>query len=379
MVEAITAPEFRHIMTEEPDVPLLDTRPVADYEAWHIPGAISFRFAPGDTLDAAALDAVVPDDAERILTVCGMGISSFEFADAVEDLGFPSVLVLRDGMVAWSRLYDCTELDIGSGVRCWQLQRLAKGCLGYVIACPRTDQAIAIDPPVHLEEVTALLDRVGLTLTGVIDTHVHADHVSGGPALANRYDVPYYIGDRAADRGFAYDHEPMVDGATITVGDIDLHARSTPGHTSEMMSIIVGEKRAVLTADTLFLDSVGRTELEAADEAVAGARQLYRSITKTLFSLPDDVVVLPGHYDPATDRVHPPSTPMTATIGAIRSSIDLLEADEAMFVDEVVSRVGDRPPNYRAILLVNLGGRPRPAREIVTQLELGPNRCAATS
>lgn len=379
MVDARSADEIRQLLAEDPDLPLLDTRPFSDFEEWHIPGATSFRHAPGEPLAVEELRSIIPSDADRIVTVCGMGISSFEFAEAVESHGFPPVTVLVDGMVGWSRVYDRTEIDLGGSIRCWQLQRLAKGCLGYVLACPATDSAVAVDAPIHIDEVTDLLEAEDLELEAVVDTHVHADHVSGGPRLADRHDVPYYIGDNASDRGLRHAHEPLGDEDRLTVGTLELTSRHTPGHTSDMVTIDVEDGTALLTADTLFVDSVGRTELESAEAATQRARELYESIMETLFSYPDETIVLPGHYDPEGDHLHPPDTPMSATLGEIHEGVDLLGADIDTFVETVTARTTAQPPNYEAIILVNLGGRPPPADAVVTQLELGPNRCAATS
>lgn len=379
MVEAISANEFRQVIANNPDVPILDTRPRQDYLEWHIPGAISVPYKPGEPIDTNELDEAIPAGTDRILTVCGWGISSFEFAETLESQGYPPVTVLTDGMVAWSRVYDVTEVAMDAPVTCYQLQRLAKGCLGYLVSCERTGSALAIDIPIHLDEVRTLLDAEGLSLTGVVDSHIHADHVSGGPTLAEQFDVPYYIGARASDRGLQHEHEPVSRGDLIPVGTIDLHVSETPGHTSEMIALGLADGSAIFTADTLFTDGVGRTELESPQHAHERARELYQSLTEVVFEFPQDTLVLPGHFDPAIESMHQPETPVAASLEAVRESISVLDVGESAFVEAIVKQTGDRPPNYRAIQLINLGGRPLPAHEIVTQLEMGPNRCAASA
>lgn len=379
MVEAISADGFRRVLAENPAIPILDTRPRSDYEEWHIPGAVSVPYKPGDPLDTTTIDEAISADTDRVLTVCGWGISSFDFAETLEARGYPPVTVLTDGMVAWSRVYDVTEIEIDVPATCYQLQRLAKGCLGYLVSCDRTDSAVAIDVPIHLDEVRSLLDAMDLSLTGVVDTHIHADHVSGGPPLAEQYDVPYYIGTRAIDRGLQHEREPVSDGDVISVGGVDLRVSETPGHTSEMITLGLADGSAVFTADTLFTDAVGRTELETPEREHERARELYQSLTEVVFEFPQDTLVLPGHFDPATEWLHQPETPVAATLETVRDSISVLDGGETAFIESIVKQTGDRPPNYRAIQLVNLGGRPLPASEIVTQLEMGPNRCAASA
>jgi len=103
----------------------------------------------------------------------------------------------------------------------------------------------------------------------VLDTHVHADHISGSPTLADEVGVPYHLGDAARERGVEYEYDPLPDGDVIEVGDVEIEALHTPGHTSEMMNYLV-DGELLLTGDTLFVDSVGRTELQfGEDDALA--------------------------------------------------------------------------------------------------------------
>lgn len=377
MVEVIPAEAFRHRISADPDAPIIDTRPADDFESWHIPGAVHIDYTPGDPLDQPALDAVIPSDASSVLTVCGLGISSHRFGEELEELGYPPVTVLKDGMVGWSRVYDIAEVDIDPAIRCWQIQRLAKGCLGYIVADIDTGAAVGIDIPIHIGAIIDLLDEENLSLEAVVDTHVHADHVSGGTELAAEFDVPYCISANSAERGLSLPHTPIADGETLEMGTVALEAMATPGHTSDIMCLVLADGAAVFTADTLFTDSVGRTELEDEDAAGSQARELFRSITERLFALDRSTIVLPGHFDPGGDTLRPPETPVARTLGEIREAVSILTLDEDAFVERVTGVTADRPPNYRAVILVNLGRTTRPADEVLTQLELGPNRCSA--
>lgn len=377
MVDVVSPGRFRQLIAEDPSRPIIDTRPTDDFDAWHIPGAINAPWVPDAELDAAAIDAA--SDSDHVLTVCGFGISSIDFATELEARTGAEVSVIENGMVGWSQVYDVAEVDLGDGVTGWQVQRLAKGCLGYVIGCERTNEAVAVDVPIHLEEVLHVLDRQELTLVAAVDTHIHADHVSGTPALAERTGVPYHIGAHAADRGLAHEHRPLADGDVIEAGDVTLTARHTPGHTSDSLSLVIGDETAVLTADTLFVDAVGRTELEGDADERARTRELFHSLMGVLLALDDGCLLLPGHVDPGEDRLHDVDTPVSGTIAEVRETVAVLELDADAFVDRIAGAGGERPPNYRAIILVNLGSGPMPNEAVISQLEQGPNRCAASA
>lgn len=377
MVESVSGSRFRQLLAEDPSRPVIDTRPAADFASWHIPTAVNIPSPPDEPLDVEAVEAAIPADTDLVLTVCGWGISSFAFAQALEDHGAPPVTVLEDGMVAWSRVYDTAEVDVDAPATVYQFQRLAKGCLGYLVACDETGEAVAIDVPIHTEVVSDRITDADLELTAVIDTHVHADHLSGGHRLAERYDVPYRIGVRAGDRGLEREHEPIGDGESLAVGALELSALATPGHTSDMLTLVLGDDAAVFTADTLFVDGVGRTELEADEDVEARTRSLYRSITDTILARSADALVLPGHVDPDDIDLGVVDTPVAAPLGTVVDRVSVLDGGADAFVERVAGRGGDRPPNYRAIILVNLGASPLPGEGVRSQLELGPNRCAA--
>lgn len=375
MIERISPTQLREELAADTSVPVVDTRGADSFGEWHIPGAINLPFSSGDTLSPDAIpDEVVSQD--RAITICGKGISSSDVAPHLLEAGIGQVMIVDEGMEGWSQVYDTTEVDLDDDVLALQLQRVAKGCLSYIIACQTTAQAVVIDPPIHHDPVMAELGAHDLEVVSVIDTHVHADHVSGASSLAEHLDVPYVISERSSDRGLTHDHVSLADTEVFSVGELDVRAMATPGHTTDIMSLLL-EDQAVFTGDTLFTDAVGRTELESADAAEDQARRLYHSLHERLLDLPDETVVLPGHFEPsfATIRAHP--RPRHTTIGGARSDIDLLSEDEETFVDRIVDREASRPPNYEDIISLNLGERQLPPTDELIELELGPNRCAA--
>jgi len=166
-----------------------------------------------------------------------------------------------------------------------QVQRRAKGCLGYVVGSKEVGEAVVVDATRQTDQFKVAAQDAGLSIARVLDTHVHADHISGSPTLADEVGVPYHLGDAARERGVEYEYDPLPDGDVIEVGDVEIEALHTPGHTSEMMNYLV-DGELLLTGDTLFVDSVGRTELQfGEDDASRGAELLYDSRSRRRSSI----------------------------------------------------------------------------------------------
>jgi len=380
MVETITASRLRDRVDTGESFTLLDTRPEESYEAWHIRDALQYTYDPDSEFDAGEFRSrtgLTPDD--EIVTICAKGISSFDIAKHLQDTGYENVTVVEDGMEGWSEVYDVVEISTASDVEIVQFQRRAKGCLSYLIGDPASSLAAVIDPTRHVERVAAAASERDYSIEFVFDTHVHADHVSGGRELADHVGATYYLGADAADRGVAYDYQPLERNEVVAVGDHDIKTVPSPGHTSEIVSYLVDDE-AVLTGDTLFVDSVGRTELQFGNsDADAGAKLLYESLHGTLLAEPDSVTVLPGHFsigaDGTTDVT--PGEPVSTTIGQVRTELELLNVDRETFVRQLTAALPEKPPNYERIININVG-RAAADEAATTELELGPNNCAAT-
>jgi sulfur dioxygenase len=171
-----------------------------------------------------------------------------------------------------------------------QLFDPASSTYTYLLACSETGAAALIDPVAEMvERDLQVLDELGLRLAYTLDTHVHADHVTGAAALRAATDC------RTA--GPAMDEIPCRDvglreGEALQVGTIDIHPLFTPGHTDTHHSYLVdtGSHKMVFTGDGLMIDGCGRTDFQSGDAAT-----LYRSIHGKLFTLPDETLVYPGH------------------------------------------------------------------------------------
>ncbi|MFB6176546.1 MAG: MBL fold metallo-hydrolase [Halobaculum sp.] len=376
-VETITAETLRSRIDGGDPVTILDTRAGSNYDDWHIDGenVSSINVPYFDFLDDDVGDDVlapIPTDEEVVVT-CAKGHSSEFVAEKLVDMCYDAVH-MRDGMEGWARLYDAVEVTRydGSGAL-YQYQRPSSGCLGYLLVSD--GEAAVIDPlRAFTDRYHADVEQFGATLRYAIDTHVHADHVSGVRELAAGDGVEGILPEPTLDRGLAYADEitTVVDGETITVGDTAVEVVHTPGHTSGMTSYLIDES-FLATGDGLFVDSVARPDLEAGEDGAADAAEtLYETLQKTVLTLPDETLVGGGHVggdaDPAADGTY------TAPLAELVEAMDALRLDREAFVELVLADMPPRPANYEE----NLGTQ-NVDDETAFTLELGPNNCAASS
>lgn len=380
MADTITPERLRQHLVDDA-VTLVDTRDPESYESWHIPGSVNVPFTPGDDVDAdVLLEDVGTSEDDSIVTICAKGISSYEFADTLGEAGIDDVHVVQDGMEGWSRVYTVASVPTAvPSLEIFQIQRVAKGCLGYVIGSPHTGEAVVVDPTRHTNEFKRIAEDDGMTITHVLDTHIHADHISGGRELADEVGATYHLPAGARERDVSYDFAPLERNEVLTIGDLELKAIYTPGHTGEFMSVLVAAD-AILTGDTLFVDGVGRTELEFGEEgAREGARQLYESIHGSILNLPDSIAVLPGHVDTEEPEVLASTgAPFHTPIKRVRTEVPILRQDKAAFIEQIGRADSETPPNYEEVIAINAGNA-SPDEEEASELELGPNRCAAAA
>ncbi|QLG62102.1 MBL fold metallo-hydrolase [Halorarum salinum] len=382
MVEKITAEQLADGIDAGEQFTLIDTRPEDSFEAWHVRNAENVPYDPREGLDEGQFEEVKElADGRPVVGICGKGITSTPFGFELDERGYDDVSVVAGGMEAWSKVYEVAPVETENDdlvVR--QVQRRAKGCLGYVVGSREAEEAVVVDATRQTDQFKVTAADAGLTVARVFDTHVHADHISGGPALAEEVGVPYHLGEPAHDRGVEYEFDALSDGEVVEVGDVRVEALHTPGHTSEMMNYLVDDE-LLLTGDTLFVDSVGRTELQFGEaDASRGAELLYESLHETILELPDDVRILPGHLTITSDGRYEngtPGEPLTARLGDLREELDLLGLDEAAFVERLTENAPEKPPNYESVIAINTGRETVEDESEATELELGPNNCAA--
>jgi glyoxylase-like metal-dependent hydrolase (beta-lactamase superfamily II) len=360
-------------------VTLLDARMESEYDAWHIDGesvtAVNvpyFEFLEDD-IDDAVFDGL-PDDG-TITVVCAKGGASEFVAGTLAEHGY-DVTHLEGGMNGWARIYDAVAVTGYEGAgTLLQYQRPSSGCLGYLLY--DDGEAAVIDPlRAFTDRYLADAEERGVELEYALDTHIHADHISGVRALDER-GVTGVIPAAAVDRGVtdADEATTATDGDTFQVGRATIEAVHTPGHTTGMTSYLI-DGQFLATGDGLFVESVARPDLEDGDEgAPDAARMLYQSLQERVLALPDETLVGGAHFSeaarPAADGTY------TATIGTLREEMAVLSMDEAAFVDRILADMPPRPANYESIIATNLG-QETVDDQAAFALELGPNNCAAS-
>jgi hydroxyacylglutathione hydrolase len=221
------------------------------------------------------------------------------------------------------------------------------GCASYLVGDEAAGEAVLVDPAYAIEPYLAEVERLEVRITRVLETHTHADHVSGHGRLALEHGVPVSIHALA---GAAYPHDPLADADEVEVGELSVRVLHTPGHRPEHCCFLVDA--ALLTGDSLFVGSVARPDL--AVEAREGAEGLFHSLAR-LTELPDDVRVYPGHVAGSLCGTGL-SSEHSSTIGAERRGNALLAiATVEEFVDVSAGATAPRPPNMERIVELNRG------------------------
>lgn len=225
----------------------------------------------------------------------------------------------------------------------------------YVVACDRTRQAAIVDPRRDVDVYVELAAQRGLTITHAIDTHIHADFVSGARELGAA--GARAIAGPGADLGFP--SEEVHDGNVLAIGDIHLRILHTPGHTPEHISLLFheGDTDHVLTGDTLFVGAVGRPDLLGEERSRELARQLYASLD-TLLALPDAVQVHPAHGAGSLCGTAIGSEPHS-TIGQERRHNPMLQHRSLeAFVAAVLEDLPETPGYFAELKRINRSGPP---------------------
>jgi glyoxylase-like metal-dependent hydrolase (beta-lactamase superfamily II)/rhodanese-related sulfurtransferase len=357
---------LRTWLDEGRPVTVLDVRPMAEREEWAIPGSIHVdAYDALKAHDPAALaDVDVPSD-EPVVTVCAAGKTSQIAAEQLAARGVET-LSLEGGMKAWSLAWNTAMVPIpASSVRVIQVRRTGKGCLSYLIVAGEQAAVIdaSLDPQVYLD----LADQHGWRITSVLETHIHADHLSRSRQLAERSGATLFLPDQ---QRVTFPFTAIGDEEPLPTETMQLIALRTSGHTPESTCYLL-EGQVLFTGDTLFPTGVGRPDLDASpEEAQARANDLYHSLHK-LLALPAETLVLAGH---TSTPISFDGVPIMATLREIDEQVSILHTTRADFVCTLLSRLPATPPNYTQIVRLNEEGLL--PEQPVTELEAGANRCA---
>lgn len=371
MVKGITADELKKRMDSEQGVVILDVRPSNAYQEWRIQGdkvqSLNIQNSKLKELGVESFSDIPKQ--QEVVAICARGISAQEAAALLEGKGYQATY-LEGGMGAWSEFYEPVSVVKNERYAIYQLMRLAKGCLSYVITSGK--QAMVVDAGRNVERYEGFAKQLGVEITDVIDTHLHADHISGGNELAKKAGSKYWISPEETEDA-TFNFEPLNEGHSFVLGETDVTVvgMHTPGHTIGSMSLLVDNKY-LLSGDTLFISGLGRSDLKGRVQEMA--RKMFETVTTKIVNIADDVIVLPGHYSDFKEINA--AGYVGEVMDVVRKNNPMLHmTDEEEFVQIAVGNVGVTPPNHETIIAINRG-QLHPSEAEQAELEVGPNRCA---
>lgn len=362
----ISARELKGLLDAQSLQFLFDMRGEAEFAAWRIEGR-----TPVETLNISTVDFVGEEDKyldrlprdRRIVVVCPHGDASRYSAGILRERGFDAVS-LAGGMDAWSAFYEVHPVPGLPALQ--QVHRPARGCLSYLIVSEGV--AAVVDAPRHLQTILDAAAAAGARITHIFDTHLQADHISGGPALAARTGATYHLHPEDFS-GASFGFRPLADGESVAVGACRIRVLHAPGHTPGSCALLVDD-RTLLTGDTLMKSGPGRPDLGGMVEAWTPT--LYETLVTRLGALPPATVFLPAHS--ATIAEQDANGIVSATLAEARTGPRYPRGDVADFLRVVREGLPAHPASYDEIRKVNLGllDPDEPHR---TELEIGKNLC----
>lgn len=368
----IAAAELKAKLEAGEPLSVIDIREAADFAGWHIHGSnnvpVYDSLRLNDDEPLIQRSKTIPKD-QSIVTVCKEGVISKKAADLLRSLGYDA-RSLAGGMRGWGGIWSEAPIPYEADPQATfvQIRRNGKGCLSYLFGA--SGQAAVVDPSVDVRAYQELAEREKLKITHVLETHVHADHLSRARELARAADATLVLPPNGRA---VYPFRAMVDGESLEIGGLPVEAVATPGHTTESTCYLVGNA-LLLTGDTLFVDAVGRPDLEKGDEgAEVGARMLFQSLRERLLGRFGDIPFYPAHHGKPMGFER---TPIGSSLEAVRSKMSIVRADEEEFVRTIVDGLGEKPGNHATIIAVNEGKSALDELDAL-DLEAGPNRCAA--
>lgn len=371
-INEMTAKEVAKKVIQKEQLFILDVRNESDFNDWKIEGeSIEIFNTPYfDLLDGVEeIMDKIPTHKE-ILVVCAKEGSSILVAEMLSDAG-RSVSYLKGGMKAWSEHLEPVKIgDLNNGGEIYQFVRLGKGCLSYMVVS--NGEAAVIDSTRMTNVYLDFADRIDARITHVLDTHLHADHISGGRTIAEATNATYWLPPKDAEE-VQFEYQPLENNSVITIGntDIAIHALYSPGHTIGSTSFIVNDKY-LLSGDILFIDSIGRPDLAGLAEDWVG--DLRETLYMRYRELSDDLIVLPSHFMIIEELNEDGSVAKKlGTLLAENHGLNI--SDEQEFREMVTGNLPPQPNAYQEIRETNMG-KIIPDEDKQREMEIGPNRCA---
>ncbi len=367
----MTAKEVTNKVLNKDNLFIFDVRNVSDFNDWKIEGEnFTYLNVPYfELLDGVdEVISKIPTDQE-ILVVCAKEGSSKMVAEMLAEEGIATAY-LTGGMKSWSEHLYQAKVYEDEQTKVYQFVRVGKGCLSYMVISG--DEALIVDPARFVNEYIQAAKAEGATITHIVDSHLHADHISGGKELADATGASYYL---MKSEGAVFDFKPFEEHEKIKFKNVELEvlAVKTPGHTPGSVSFFVN-KKLLFSGDTIFISGLGRPDL--GNKVREWANDLYDTVFNKVSEIADDVIVLPAHYANIHGEINDQGY-IGDTLGNIRHRNEkMFTASIEEFLNDVEKSAGSvKPPNFEEIIMINRGIQDADY-ERKQELEIGPNRCA---
>lgn len=372
-ITRMTPHELTQIVAGHEELFILDVRNETEFNDWKIEGEkIEIINIPYfDLLDGIepALEQI--PDHKRLLVVCAKEGSSQFIGEQIAEAGRENVYYLEGGMKLWSEHLEPVKIgDLKSGGEVYQFVRIGKGCLSYMVVSD--GEAVVIDSARMIQPYLDFAQARNVQIKHVLDTHLHADHISGGRELSNVTGAAYWLPPKDADE-VTYPYNELVENGDIRIGNgnVNVHPIYTPGHTIGSTSFLIDDQY-LLTGDILFIASIGRPDL--AGKAEDWVSDLRNSLYELYGSLPEHLIVLPAHFGKVNELDE--QGKVWAKLGDLFSTNPGLNMkDETEFRKTVTENLPPQPNAYQEIRQTNMG-KINPDEEEQREMEIGPNRCA---
>ncbi len=367
----ISASALLDRIEDRKDFLLLDVRTTEDSSSWPIrwvqPINDEINIPYAEFMDHTEESLRKIPKEREIVVVCNRGNASDEIAEVLVRKGYDAKSV-KNGMKSWGSVYNHEVIWEEGRKKIIQFNRIGKGCLSYmIVSC---EDAAIIDPARHIHQYLHILREENLNLKYIFDSHLHADHLSGGSRLRRETDARYFINEtdlQETDLPF----ESVHDGDHFTLGEcrLDVVSLHSPGHTPGSTCYYFDE-RFLFTGDILMKSSLGRPDLGG--KASLWVKDLWNTV-RGLEEFPDDTVVLPAHS--AGPKEFDEKGRIFATMGELRGQHHLLTLkDEKQFEKEILASLPEEPESYQKMRTANMG-LSHPDEEESDELELGRNQC----
>lgn len=372
-LQALTPEELTKKVIRKEKFFILDVRNKDDFDDWKVEGeGVDIINVPYfDLLDGveAILDQLPKD--QEIVVICAKEGSSIMVAEMLIEQGIRNVSYLQGGMRAWSEHLEPVKIgDLKDGGEVYQFVRIGKGCLSYYVES--NGEAAVIDTVRTTEVFENFAKERNAKIIATIDTHLHADHISGGRKLAETSGAKYYLPEKDAGE-VTFDYNKLEEGSGIMVGttNIAIQPLYSPGHTIGSTSLIIDDQY-LITGDILFIESIGRPDL--AGKAEDWVSDLRGTLYKRYKELSNELIVLPAHFGFVSELGD--NGEVAARLGDLFAKNPGLNIeDENEFRKTVTENLPPQPNSYQEIRQTNMG-KITPSEDEQRDMEIGPNRCA---